>query len=142
MKREEMKHRSPTSANKSHNMFARTSDYSSQNHSEEEKSKKQECLNSRLNQTKPDAFHKYKQYLWAFGDNQKVALSVQNNQDSIPMPEPAASFMKDGSILHVVSGAEHTAAVTSYGLVLTVGSNQHQKLGLAGKSILDTCTKF
>jgi len=69
MKREEMKHRSPTSANKSQNMFARTSDYSSPNHSEEEKSKKQECLNSRLNQTKPDAFHKYKQYLWAFGDN-------------------------------------------------------------------------
>jgi len=58
------------------------------------------------------------------------------------MPEPAASMNEDGTILHVVSGTEHTAAVTSFGLVLTVGSNQHQKLGLAGKSILDTCTKF
>jgi hypothetical protein len=41
------------------------------------------------------------------------------------MPEPAASMTEDGSILHVVSGTEHTAAVTSFGLVLTVGSNQH-----------------
>jgi hypothetical protein len=76
MKREETKYRSPTSASKSQNIFARTSDYSSPNHSEEGKSMLQECLNSRLNHTKPDAFQKYKYYLWAFGDNQKRALSV------------------------------------------------------------------
>ena len=61
MKRsEETKYRSPTSATKSQNMFARTSEHDSPDHSEEGKSILQECLNSRLNNTKLETFQKYK----------------------------------------------------------------------------------
>ena len=99
-------------------------------------------MSSKLNMTPWETFFKKKLFVWAFGDNSKRALSVQNKENTIYMPEPSSHLEEDGEIVQIVSGNEHTAAVTNYGLVLTVGSNQHSKLGLAGKTILDTCTKF
>ena len=84
--------------------------------------------------------------LWAFGDSSKRALSVQQKIDQVDIPTVAAvpqnttGFL--GQVTMVASGDEHSACVTDKGRVLVVGSNQHQRLGLAGKTILDTQVKF
>ena len=51
------------------------------------------------------------------------------------MPGNKSVFL--GQVKMVSSGDEHTACVTDKGKVLVVGSNQHQRLGLANKTILD-----
>jgi alpha-tubulin suppressor-like RCC1 family protein len=59
------------------------------------------------------------------------------------MPSFAAgSTVEHNTIVQVACGQEHTAAVTDYGLVQVTGSNQHQKLGIPNKTILDTQSKF
>lgn len=59
------------------------------------------------------------------------------------MPDySAGSYFDESIIVQIASAQEHTAAVTNSGLVLVCGSNQHQKLGLQNKSILDVQNKF
>jgi alpha-tubulin suppressor-like RCC1 family protein len=88
--------------------------------------------------------------LWSFGQNDKRALSVQK-KDAI-IHEPRVSLIKlksdlqtlcpDDYVVEVATADEHSACVTQNGRIYTVGSNQHQKLGLEGKTILDTQTQF
>ena len=56
------------------------------------------------------------------------------------MPGNKSAFL--GQVKMISSGDEHTACVTDKGRVLVVGSNQHQRLGLANKTILDVQIKF
>lgn len=45
-------------------------------------------------------------------------------------------------MVEIASADEHSACVTRKGRIYMVGSNQHQKLGLEGISILKTEPKF
>ena len=102
-------------------------------------------LNSRLNRLKPEVLLSNRSFLWSFGDNTKRALAVQNKLPMCELPDLAAGSkleINEGVIIQVASGQEHSAAVTDTGVVMVCGHNQHQKLGLEGKDILATVTKF
>ena len=98
-------------------------------------------LESRLNQLPASVIAKNNCFLWAFGDSSKRALSVQQKINQVDIPTvsaiPGNKSMLLGQVMMVASGDEHTACVTDKGRVLVVGSNQHQRLGLANKTILD-----
>ena len=93
---------------------------------------------SKLNTKAQQIMKNHGQYLWAFGQNEKRALSVEKNKgDQINSPKVSRITLSnsqdrptDDKVIQVATADEHSACVTQNGRIFMVGSNHHQQLGL------------
>ena len=90
---------------------------------------------SKLNTTSTAYIQRTGSFLWAFGENENRALSVQQKQTQIDWPFYSKIPLKESSnseedkdedqLVQIASADCHSAAVTLKGHIYTVGSNRH-----------------